>query len=101
MIEEARKKGVTVVVCSPVPRNAWKDGVAVRSVTYRVWAEQVSKAAGVAFVDLNDLVARRYDALGRSAVGAFFPGDDTHTSRAGAELTATVVAAALDALRTR
>ena len=98
MIGDARKKGVSVVVCSPVPRNVWKDETVVRSESYRPWAEQAAKAGGAAFVDLNALVAARYDALGRAAVAPFFPSDDTHTSRAGAELTAGIAAAALAAL---
>jgi lysophospholipase L1-like esterase len=97
MIGDAQKKQVSVVVCSPVPRNAWKDGTVVRSETYRPWAEQVAKASGAGFVDLNGLVAVRYEALGRSAVAPFFPADDTHTSRAGAEVTAATAAAALEA----
>jgi lysophospholipase L1-like esterase len=95
MIGDARKKGVSVVVCSPVPRNVWTGATVVRSETYRPWAEQVAKAGGAAFVDLNGLVAARYDTLGRAAVAPFFPSDDTHTSRAGAELTASAVAGAL------
>jgi lysophospholipase L1-like esterase len=98
MIGEAQKKGASVVVCSPVPRHAWKDATVVRSDTYRPWAEQVAKASGAGFVDLNGLVAARYDALGRAAVAPFFPSDDTHTSRAGAELTAETAASALAAL---
>ena len=98
MIGDAQKKGASVVVCSPVPRHVWKDATIVRSDTYRPWAEQVAKASGAAFVDLNGLVAARYDALGRAAVAPFFPSDDTHTSRAGAELTAATAAAALAAL---
>ena len=98
MIADARKKGVTVIVCSPVPRNTWKDGTVVRNESYRGWAEAAAQAGGAAFVDLNGLVAARYDALGRSAVAPFFPGDDTHTSRAGAELTAATVAAALKSM---
>ena len=95
MIADAQKKGATVIVCSPVPRNVWKDAAVTRSDTYRPWAAQIAKETGAAFVDLNGLVAARYDALGRSAVAPFFPSDDTHTSRAGAELTASVAADAL------
>jgi lysophospholipase L1-like esterase len=94
IVDDAKKKNVSVVVCSPVPRNVWKDGAVVRNVDYRAWAEQAAKASGASFVDLNALVAARYDALGRSAVAPFFPADDTHTSRAGAELTASAFAEA-------
>src|SRR5204863_3404176 len=84
MIGDAQKRGASVVVCSPVPRNAWNGETVVRSETYRPWAEQVATASAAGFVDLNGLVASRYDSIGRSAVSAFFPVDDTHTSRTGA-----------------
>jgi len=98
MIDEARKKGASVIVCSPVPRNQWNGTAVVRNQTYRTWAEQAAKAGGAAFIDLNGLVAARYDAAGRTAVTLFFPGDDTHTSRPGAEFTAAVAATALQAI---
>jgi len=95
LVSDARSKGASVVLCSPVPRNAWKGAMVVRSTTYRPWAEETAKAAGAAFIDLNDLVAVRYEALGHDKVTPFFPSDDTHTARAGAELTALTVASAL------
>jgi lysophospholipase L1-like esterase len=94
-VADARAKGATVVICSPVPRNVWNGAAVVRNDDYRTWAEQVAKASGASFLDLNSLVAARYDTLGPTAVAAFFPGDDTHTSRAGAAVTAAIAAAAL------
>ena len=65
-IREARSRGATPVVCSLVPRKTWVDGKIVRSAdTYAGWARQVATEEGVGFVDLNERVARRYDALGR------------------------------------
>src|SRR5262249_22789252 len=85
-------------VCSPVPRNVWKDGRVVRTDDYRTWAAEVARANAAAFVDLNGLVAARYDSLGTAAVRRLFPADDTHTSRAGADVTAAILLAGLDAL---
>ena len=92
---QAKAAGVTPVVCSPVPRKTWKDGKVVRSGadSYAGWARQVATEEGVAFIDLNELTAARYDALGETAVNALFADAHTHTSRAGAELNAAVVAA--------
>ncbi|HEX2860363.1 MAG TPA: hypothetical protein VHN79_01935, partial [Lacunisphaera sp.] len=53
---------------------------------------------GAAFIDLNDRVATRYEELGPDAVLALFADAHTHTSQAGAELNAGVVAAGLRAL---
>jgi len=77
------------------------DGKIVRSAdTYAGWARQVATEEGVGFVDLNERVARRYDALGEAAVDALFADPHTHTSRVGAELNAECVIAGLKALAT-
>ena len=95
-IRDAKGRGVTPIVCSPVPRKVWKEGRIVRSTEgYAGWARQVATEEGVAFIDLNDLVAQRYDALGAERVEAMFADGHTHTSRAGADLTAAVVAESL------
>ncbi len=95
-VREAKAAGASVVICSPVPRRSWKDGRIARPVdSYPQWARRVAAEEGVEFVDLFDLVATRYDALGEDAVKALFADENTHTSRAGAELTAGIVADAL------
>lgn len=98
-IADVRAKGATPIVCSLIPRKIWKDGKIVRqSDAHAGWAAQVAAAEKVAFLDLNELIARRYDALGAEKVDAFFADERVHTSRAGAELNAEVVVAALRAL---
>jgi lysophospholipase L1-like esterase len=99
-IADARAHGATPIVCSPVPRKTWKDGKIVRSsTTYRKWAAEVAASEGVAFVDLNEIIAERYDALGPEKVNALFADPNTHTTRAGAELNAECVVAGLKALK--
>jgi lysophospholipase L1-like esterase len=98
-IGDARARGATPVVASPIPRNVWKDGRVVRdSAAYAGWARQVARAEGVPFIDINELIAREYDALGPGKVAAFFPHDHTHTELEGARLNARVVVAALKGL---
>ncbi len=99
-IETAKEKGVTPIVCSLVPRKSWDaEGKINRSVnSYRDWAEQVAKSEGVSFVDLNSLVADKYDALGEKAVDPLFGDAHTHTSWEGAILNAQCVAEGLRAL---
>jgi lysophospholipase L1-like esterase len=95
-VSDARAKGATPIVCSLVPRKIWKDGAIVRAKEgYAGWAEQVARMEGVAFLDLNERIALRYEALGEEAVDELFADAHTHTSRAGAEMNAGVVAAAL------
>jgi rhamnogalacturonan acetylesterase len=58
----------------------------------------VAEQHHVAFIDLNEIIARRYDALGEEGVEPLFADPHTHTSRAGAELNAECVVAGLKAL---
>ena len=98
-LAEVRAHGATPILCSLVPRKIWKDGKISRNQdTHAGWAAQVAAAEHVAFVDLNELIALRYDALGEEKVNALFADEHTHTSAAGAELNAAVVATALRAL---
>ena len=99
-IADTRAKGATPIVCSPVPRKIWRDGKIVRGRdSFAGWAGQVAKAQGVAFVDLNEIVARRYDALGQEKVEPLFGDPHTHTSAAGAEVNAQSVIAGLKGLK--
>jgi lysophospholipase L1-like esterase len=99
-IRDAKARGVMPIVCSPVPRKTWKDGKIVRSANgYAGWAKHVAEEEGVAFIDLNERVARRYDELGEKNVEPLFADPHTHTSRAGAELNAAIVVEALREMR--
>ncbi|MGF6182665.1 lysophospholipase L1-like esterase [Massilia sp. UYP32] len=98
-IADIRAKGATPVVASLVPRKAWNDdGGKVRRnrADYAGWAAEVARSEQVGFIDLNEIVAGRYDAMGRDAVMALFPAtvpdERVHTNWAGAVLNAQVVA---------
>jgi lysophospholipase L1-like esterase len=91
-IRDAKARDAIPIVCSPIPRNDWKDGKVIRSKeSYSGWAEQVAKEEGANFIDLNDLIATKYEQLGTDAVKPFFPGDHTHTDINGAKLNAQIV----------
>ena len=62
------------------------------------WARAVAKEQNVGLVDLQHLLAQKYDALGKDATTALYADGHVHTTRAGAELTAKVVVDALQAL---
>jgi len=99
-IAETRAMGATPIVCSPIPRMNWKDGKIARNwADYGKWSAEIAQAEHTPFLDLNNLIAERYDALGPEKVESLFHGDHTHTSRAGAELNAERVIAALKALK--
>lgn len=91
-VRDTKAKGAIPIICSLVPRDQWKDGKVNRSKdSYAGWAEQIAKEEGAYFIDLNDLIATKYEALGQDAVKAFFPGDHTHTDINGAKLNAQIV----------
>jgi lysophospholipase L1-like esterase len=98
-LADLKARGATAIVCSPIPRRRFLDGRIVRErETYAGWAAELARAAGVGFIDLNETVARRYEEMGPEKVAALFADEATHTTWAGAELNAAVVAEALRAL---
>jgi lysophospholipase L1-like esterase len=98
-IADARAKGATPIVCTLIPRKIWTDGKTARNrVAYAGWAAGVAESEKVPLVDLNEIIARRYDALGPEKVEPLFADPNTHTSRAGAELNAECVIAGLKGL---
>ena len=98
-IADARAKGATPIVCTLIPRKTWKDGKIVRdSGTYAGWARQVAISENTPLIDLNEIIARQYDALGPEKVEPLFGDPHTHTSLAGAELNAQCVISGLKGL---
>ena len=98
-VSDTRAKGATPVLCSLIPRKIWKDGkIARNSDTYAGWAREVADATKTDFIDLNEITARKYDALGEVAVEPLFGDPHTHTTAAGAIMNAESVVAGLKAL---
>ena len=99
-VNDAKAKGATPIICSLIPRKTWVNGKIARNKdTFAGWAEQVAKAEGVGFVDLNEIIASRYDALGPDKVEPLFAvNGGPHTTAAGAELNAQCVVAGLKAI---
>jgi lysophospholipase L1-like esterase len=91
-IADTKAKGATPIVCSLIPRNDWTDGKVRRATaSYATWAAEGAKAGGALFIDLNGIIADRYDKLGETAVKPFFPKEHTHTGWDGALLNAECV----------
>jgi rhamnogalacturonan acetylesterase len=86
--KDGQARGATVILCSPVPRNTWIDGKIKRGFDgYAGWAADAAKSGGALFLDLNNLAADRYDALGQEQTAKYFS-DRQHTTKAGARLNA-------------
>ena len=89
-VNEAKAKGAIPVVCSPIPRDNWKDGKITRT-DYTAWAKQVADETGAYFIDLHERIAVTYEQMDTAKVNGFFPADHTHTNKEGAELNAVKV----------
>ncbi len=96
-LADVRARGATPILCSLTPRKIWKEGHIVRD-EHAVWAQEVAATAHVPFLDLNALVARKYEALGAEKVNDLFGDDHTHTNPAGAQINAVSVIEGLNGL---
>jgi rhamnogalacturonan acetylesterase len=100
-INDAKARGVAAIVCSPIPRNNWQQGKVVRAAEdYARWAAEVARQEGVSFINLNGIIADRYEAMGQAKVTAlcFPPNERTHTGPVGAQLNAEAVVEGLKSL---
>lgn len=100
-ITDTKAKGATPIVCSLVPRNNWKDGKVARSAgDYAKWAEESALKEKAYYINLNGLIADKYEALGEAEVKTkLFGTDSTHTLEAGAILNAGIVAESIKSLK--
>ncbi|KAF3036892.1 hypothetical protein E8E12_001479 [Didymella heteroderae] len=91
-------KGAKVVISSQTPNNLWEGGeYAAPAPRFVAYAAQAAKnvGAGASFVDHFQAVADMYEKLGSQATNALYPKDHTHTSPAGADLSAQAFAEAV------
>jgi lysophospholipase L1-like esterase len=96
-VTDAQAKKLIPIICSPVPHKDWtSDGKVVRDAAdYGGWARAVAQSTGAYFVDLNEISAERYEALGKDKVATLFFDARTHANAAGADLNAQSVVAGL------
>jgi lysophospholipase L1-like esterase len=103
-VVETRERGATPIICSLTPRKNWtSDGHFRRNNTaHAAWAAEVAKDCNVSFVDLYELIARRYESLGREKVDALYvpsPRENLHTGWDGAVINAECIVAGLNRLK--
>jgi lysophospholipase L1-like esterase len=100
---ETREQGGVPIILSLTPRKAWtSDGHFQRdNTTHAAWAAEVAKQDNVLFVDLYELISRRYESLGPVTVDSLYvpsPPERLHTGWDGAVVNAEVVIAGLKQL---
>jgi len=96
---EAKAKGATVIICSPIPRSDFDDKGKIGVDKYAAWAKEVAIQTDAYFIPLNDLVIAEYEKIGVAATKSYFPKDHTHTNKEGAHLNAQLVIKGLQQLK--
>lgn len=97
IITDIRSRGAIPIVCSPIPKNFWKDGKVIRNNDdYGKWASEVAARTHAFYIDLNRLIADKYDADGQAKVSSlYFVKDNVHTTAQGAKINASFVVQAI------
>lgn len=91
-VNDTKAAGAVPVVCSPIPRNDWKDGKVIRSNDgYALWAKEVAQQTSAYFIDLNNIIGDAFEKIGQEKTATFFPQEHTHTNREGAMFNADIV----------
>jgi rhamnogalacturonan acetylesterase len=91
-VREAKGKGAIPIICSMIPRNQFADGKVKRANNdFGKWAKEVATSEGVPFIDLNNVIADKYEVLSAGEVNKLFQGDHTHTNVEGAKINAATV----------
>jgi lysophospholipase L1-like esterase len=97
MIGEAQEKGATSIVCSLIPRKSWENGK-IRREEYVQWAEDAARDKHTFFLNLNEVIAEKYEQMGPEKVDGLFGDPHTHTNLEGAKLNAESVIAGVKGL---
>jgi lysophospholipase L1-like esterase len=103
-VKETREQGGIPIVCSLTPRKNWTDDGHFRrdNTTHAAWAAEIAKETRAPFVDLYELIARKYESLGPEKVDALYvpsPGEKLHTGWDGAVVNAECAIAGLKGLK--
>lgn len=96
-IADTRAKGATPILLTTTVRNIWKDGHIERDMGYDGYIRQIGAQEKVEVVDMGDVAADQFEALGQEKTAPLFPIDHTHTNPEGAEMNAHAVVKALRA----
>lgn len=96
---EAKAKGAIPIIVSPIPRNIFDKNGKIEKDQYGIWVKEVAQQTGSYFINLNEMVIKKYQEMGPEKVKGFFPKDHTHTNEAGAILNAELVTEGIKKLK--
>lgn len=88
-IRQAKANGATVIITSHTPGNRWTEDGKVRrcNETYGKWSKEVAEQEGVYYIDLNEIIALKYEAAGKEKTSSYFI-DNVHNTKEGAIINA-------------
>ncbi len=99
--KDVKAKGAIPVLLSHIPRNNFvtKDSLQIirNDKGFGAWTKEAAKMEKVPYIELNGMVADKYEKMGKDSVQLMFHGDHTHTSRLGAILNAQIIAEGISA----
>lgn len=85
-IRQAKARGANVIVLSHTPGNSWEGDKMMRNdQTYGKWSKEIAEQENVPYIDMNDILAHKYEAIGKEATKSYFV-DRVHTTFEGAIL---------------
>lgn len=94
--KDVKKRKATPILLSHIPRNNFVtlDSTQIIRNTkgFGQWTKEAAQMEKVTYLDINDRIATKYEKMGKDSVQLMFKGDHTHTSLAGAQLNASIVA---------
>lgn len=99
MVNDVRAKNAIPILMSLTQRNVWQGSKLQRNGNYGRWAYEIALELDTHFVDLNNLVADKLEALGEEKTNGFYPKDHTHFNHQGAVLHAETALTAFKGLR--
>lgn len=83
-VRQAKARGANVILLSHTPGNSWTGSRMDRNdQTYGLWTKQIAQKENVPYVDMNDITARKFEAMGQEATAGYFT-DRVHTTSEGA-----------------
>jgi len=98
-VRDTKAAGAIPILFSQIPWGSLREGKAPRVTdTYAKWLREVAESEQVGFVDLNDLLATKYEALGDEEVRSMSQ-DGAHTNKKGALFNALTMIEGLCAIR--
>lgn len=102
-ISDARAKGMTPIICSPVPHVPREDlkGNNVDKFEYVEWSKEIARQEHVYFIPLNQLIQAHYAGMTPQEIKTkyFTTQDNTHANPVGAALNASAVIEGLRLLK--